>query len=289
MWWPTAGADIDVSVGPLVPGKRFWLELKTTEWKERANRHELFLDLDQLDAYGKQGIPDFYVFPAPPWSGVLGQNPPPAWASPLDPSDFAYQSHSSDRWFAHWLYVIPGSTLRTLVAGYRRMRRVVKKKRGTVVRKTPPLRVAEARSGRLAWHIPSPPKGHVLLWRDFWKKMESCGDSGPFAAQFVLPAGLVTGIDSSPSGTGIVAPTNSGGGSGGGLPRVSDWAAFKGAALSLQKLEGEGGDKRLSLWSPRDGQFTESEPIPARRPARFVWNGDAGRGMVLLTVDALRG
>ena len=45
MWWPTHGADIQISGPTVLLGKRFWLELKTTEWDNNAGRHLLQVDL----------------------------------------------------------------------------------------------------------------------------------------------------------------------------------------------------------------------------------------------------
>lgn len=314
MWWPTAGEDVDVSGGPLAPGKRFWLELKTTEWNRAAKRHDLTIDLDQLAAYGSHPVPDFYVFPAPPWSGTLGQAPKPAWAGGLDPSDFAYQTHSGDKWFPNWLYVVPGSSLRRIVsrlpAKSRSKPAVPKSKSKNRAKPKNLLRIAEVVGDNLAWLVPPPGPGECLLWHEFWKKMELCGDSGTFAAQFVLPADT-SGLASPPPppsqdahippDAGPRPPTST---PGPDAWATTTWLALKSAVSKLKASTKEETDDRgrtatadrggadpddLLLWSPVDELFISSKPSqPSGMVDNFVWGTGVGRAMVLLTVDALR-
>lgn len=295
MWWPTAGEDIDVSGGPLAPGKRFWLELKTTEWNKTAKRHDLSIDLDQLAAYGRDPVPDFYVFPVPRWEGILGKSPKPLWASGLDPSDFAYESHSYDKWFPHWLYVVPGSVLRRIV-GALPSKSAAKppsaSKKKSAKKKKNVLRVAEVTGGKLTWLIPAPKPDEVLLWRNFWRKMETCGDGTSFAAQFILPLGT-PGLPSPPA----PASPGSNGTPPSGLPptpgpATTTWEALKSAAATLkeknEKTESISYDlDSLLLWSPTDGTFLASTSSGTSRSDGFVWGKDTGRSLVLLSVDAL--
>lgn len=315
MWWPTAGEDIDVSGGPLVPGKRFWLELKTTEWKKTAKRHDLSIDLDQLAAYGTHPVPDFYVFPTPPWSGILGQAPKPTWAGRLDPSDFAYQTHSGDKWFPNWLYVVPGATLRRIVsrlpAKTPRKPNAPKGKHKKTPKPKNSLRIAEISGDKLTWLIPPPPPGEFLLWHDFWKKMESCGDSGSFAAQFILPVDT-SGLVSPPPPTThdenhlppVPGPTPPMSTRGPDARATTTWIALKSAVSELKAAPKELADDTertvapelgsansgdLMLWSPVDELFVGSKPSHSSGTVdNFVWGPGVGRGMVLLTLEALR-
>lgn len=295
MWWPTAGEDIDVSGGPLVPGKRFWLELKTTEWNKTANRHDLSIDLDQLAAYGRNPVPDFYVFPVPRWEGVLGKSPKPLWAGKLDPSDLAYESHSFDKWFPHWLYVVPGSVLRGIVGGL--PSKPTTKPSSTSKRKSAKkpknvLRIAEATRGKLTWLIPAPKPDEVLLWRDFWRKMETCGNGTSFASQFILPLdapGLPSPPAPGPAGSSGTPPADLPPTPG---PTTATWAALTSASAALKKKDEEAGPTlydpdSLLLWSPVDGLFGASTPTGAPACDGFVWEEDTGRSLVLLSVGAL--
>lgn len=289
MWWPTAGEDIDVSGGPLAPGKKFWLELKTTEWNKAAKRHDLRIDLDQLAAYGLGPVPDFYVVPAPRWEGVLGKSPKPSWADGFDPSDFAYESHSYDKWFPHWLYVVPGSVLRRIVGG---LPSKLAAKPSSASNTKNVLRIAEATGGKLTWLIPAPKPEEVLLWRDFWRKMETCGNGTSFAAQFILPLGT-PGLPSPPTpapsgskGTPPADPPPTPG------PATTTWEALKSASAALKETnEGAGpasyDPDSLLLWSPTDGTFLASTSSGACGSDGFVWEEDTGRSLVLLSVDAL--
>lgn len=187
MWWPSQTADIQVVNAPQTWGKRFWLELKTTEWKSgpRQQRHDLEVDLDQLDRYGQQAIPDYYVFTAPPWAGVLHPSSASAWLRGLAPERLAYQSWSGEKWFAEWTFVVPGWALRQALQSQ------------IAALSTRPLanrdrRIAEIKNGALTWVSPVTNSIPILSWKGFWDFMDQCGDKD-WPAQFLLPPGAIPG------------------------------------------------------------------------------------------------
>jgi len=188
MSWPSVGADVDISPSPGVFGKRFWLELKTTEWKDKLSRHELNIDLNQLAAYGRQSVPDYYVFPRPPWNGVLSAST--AWLGTTAHQQLAYQSHSAHKWFAEWMWVIPGACLRTSLAAELAALRPGSKKTNSVI-------AWFSTTGE--WWARGLDKQPQLHWRKFWQRMSECGDA-TWAAQFLLPTRPVGPGPTTPSG-----------------------------------------------------------------------------------------
>lgn len=183
MWWPTAGQDIDIIGSPQTWGKRFWLELKTTESisTKAFQGHELAIDLYQLREYGKQNIPDYYVFPTPEWVGVLGQTSSNAWLGGLAKERLAYQSHARDHWFAEWTWVVPGWAIRDALASQLSALPPSKPKRP----QPQPYTVARIEAGVITWVSPELDEMPSLAWREFWKKMERCGDED-WPAQFLV-------------------------------------------------------------------------------------------------------
>lgn len=182
MWWPASDADIEVIKPKGGWGKRFWLELKTTEWKPGRNgRHELSIDLPQLAAYGAQSIPDYYVFPIPPWEGILGEPASLAW---LDkPRErLAYGAQSDEKWFAEWTYVVPGRLLRKRLHAALAALPNGKKKQAH--------RIATIKKGVLHPDGPALTNKPYVLWRDFWAHQDVCG-SQQWPAQYVLQPGTV--------------------------------------------------------------------------------------------------
>ncbi|MFJ4161174.1 hypothetical protein [Microbacterium testaceum] len=120
---------------------------------------------------------DYYVFPVPPWTDVLGEPGSMRWLNGLDRTSVAYQSRSGEQWFAHWTFVVPGATLRAALATQiAALAPGAKKKRH---------RVASIQQGGIAWLEPAL-AGSEMQWRNFWRTMELCG-GGNQPAQFVLP------------------------------------------------------------------------------------------------------
>lgn len=192
MWWPSSGADIDILTSPTAWGKRFWLELKTTEWrtfKTKAPYHELSIDLVQLSRYGKnqQGIPDYYVFPSPPWKGILAHDAiHKQWlGTAISAPNLAYKNQSGDKWFAEWTWVISGNDLR------RALKKEIKKLPKNATKKNHVVaKVTGSNRQDIKWISPIPKINSLCTWGDFWRAMESCG-SPKMPAQFLLPPGYI--------------------------------------------------------------------------------------------------
>lgn len=261
MWWPATGADIQVAAIPGAYGKRIWLELKTVEWNRAQARHDLTVDLKQLGEYGRQGIPDYYVFPIPKWQGELGDATSAAWLASLAPSSLAYQTRSHTKWFAQWTYVVPGRVLR------RALTAEVTAAMGGGVRY---MRIAEVRHAKLTW-LPASLRGTTpLLWKKFWELMERCGSSD-YPAQFVLPPGAV------------VAPS----GATGPIPRATLRSILK--SVAGKSLEtSDGATQGVSFYSPIGQDQYEALTLDASiNLTDFVWE-DPERVLVLLAAKALR-
>ena len=180
MWWPSSGPDIEAVALPGSYGKRIWLELKTVAWNAAQSRHDLFIDAEQLEKYGRQAVPDYYVFPVPQWQGVLGDKSSTRWLGTLPASQLAYQTRSEDRWFADWTFVVPGHVLRRSLAS----EITAALARGTSM----DIRIAEIKSSLLHWIQPGLSGISPILWKRFWEIMETCG-SPEYPAQFIVPGG----------------------------------------------------------------------------------------------------
>jgi hypothetical protein len=109
MWWPTVGEDINANPLTNTLSKQFWFELKTTNWLANPSEsvHRLQIDLKQLWAYGLRGGFDYYVFPAPFWSGGIANA-----NGRLMSADFVHKRAGS-QWFVNWMYVVSGDDLRS--------------------------------------------------------------------------------------------------------------------------------------------------------------------------------
>jgi hypothetical protein len=252
MWWPSSSADIVVAYVPKAWGKRFWLELKTPEWNAKSSRHDLFVDLVQLNQYGQQAVPDFYVFPLPPWDGVLGPTTTSAWLAKIAPERLAYESWSAEKWFAKWTWVVPGWKLRdALRAEISALPSGTKKK---------PHRVAEIKAGAVTWLSPSLGSVPLRRWRDFWAHMDECGDQD-WPAQFLLP----------PNSTRAATVQR------------SELAA---ELRSLAKADKAFDDRVVPYDRGINDQYG-SRGDGQTAPSDFVWH-EASRAMVVLSEHALR-
>lgn len=273
MWWPSRGADIRIEQSKVVLGKRFWLELKTTEWDSKAGTHKLQLDLDQLDRYGNQPVPDYYVFPQPAWIGVLGKNPSATWLGSLHRSDLGYESHSLDQWFARWTWVVSGHHLRQILSKQiSRYRRGKRKETMTVART----------DGRTL----TPTKGvkglNEILWHEFWQKMETCGDDG-MPAQFLLPR-------SRTSSSGTTNGPSSRDGDTGRDPRSHSVSRQElVSALSELDEDIEPAADVADVYSPTgyEGEYAITPDAEALSLEGFAWNDETARGLMSLTPQAL--
>jgi len=154
LWWPTLGEDIQVEDFGTVPGKAFYLEVKTPE--QHPTNHVITIDLAQLTRYRSQPIPVFYVFPQPPWAGEMLSS---GWLGPERRADLAYR-RTNHRWFGKWTIVVSADALWAHLAA-------VPGQATAQVLGTPPH-----------W-----------LWPDFWSEMATCG-SPNLQAMFVLPERL---------------------------------------------------------------------------------------------------
>lgn len=257
MWWPPDGADIQVAGSTVLLGKRFWLELKTTEWDNSAGRHLLQVDLAQLHKYGRQTVPDYYVFAIPVWIGVLGDTPSSPWLGPLDRSALGYQSHSSRKWFAEWTWVVRGSHLRrilsTHITRYRRGQR--KSKQATIART----------DGTTLTRTRGVADLEEISWRGFWKKMETCGDD-QWTAQFVLPRSAVNGGTGSTSRQALTSVL-------GGLDEDAEPAVDNADVYSLRK--------------PGSDEYILTSEDEALSVTGFEWEDEPSRGLISMTPGAL--
>lgn len=112
LWWPSNGEDIMVDELTGRPGKWFMLEVKTTEWEPTSGKNRLTIDLEQLREYLATGMPIFYVFPVPPWDGVLTSARP--WLGRWRRGDLGNLA-AGNHWFAHWTYVLPAREVASLI------------------------------------------------------------------------------------------------------------------------------------------------------------------------------
>lgn len=192
LWWPSSREDISVSNLPLVPGKQFWLEVKTVTWRASAGVHSLKVNLWQLAKYGDparnpMGVPDYYVFPAPPFDGHM-TDPGLAWLAGRDKSWFGFQSKSGDDWFARWTWVIPGRELRRLLTTE------LANWSASGGDKRAQFEIASVAGGGLTWVVP-PAKSGLLTWHNFLELMDTCGRRG-WGSLMATPS------DATPSKTG---------------------------------------------------------------------------------------
>lgn len=267
MWWPSIGADIEAARLPGAFGKRIWLELKTVEWNAKQGRHDLSIDLRQLDAYGNATVPDYYVFPVPKWQGVLGHASSMSWLGAQSTPALAYQTRSGEKWFADWTFVVPGHVLRRCLA--KQVTASVRSGKGTQ------LRIAEVQNGELTWVASGLAGVHPILWKNFWKLMEQCG-SPEFPAQFVLPGTFGGG---SPVGNGPTPVTPK-------VPRSWLVAALQRVAIE-SKSEDAATTQEISLYRQTINDEYTTVPLDGGDlVGGFVW--DSTRALILIEAGGLR-
>lgn len=281
IWWPTFGAEIDALRIPGVSGKRVWVELKTVEWNPVASRHDLSIDLRQLDAYGAQTVPDYYAFPVPPWSGVIGDATSVAWLGALPKSLLAYQTRSREKWFADWMFVVQGHVLRrslaSQIAAYRSS--------GTGEM----LRIAEVSSGKLIWVRAGLRGVAPIHWKVFWNLMATCG-SALYPAQFVVPKNPAHAPPDGPSSgpppvTGTSAGDNDPPSSEPPILR-SDLVARLRLAASEANAKKGGISQGVDLYVPGVNDTYRIQPVDGDDIAGgFIW--DSSRALVLLEARGL--
>ncbi|WP_403025594.1 hypothetical protein [Salinibacterium sp. GXW1014] len=175
LWWPVSGEDISVADLPATPGKQFWIEVKTVTWKSSSGIHSLKINLWQLWKYGDSahnpaGIPDYYVFPIPPFDGHI-TDPGLAWLGGRGKSSIGYESKAGGDWFARWTWVIPGNELRTRLAS----ELAAWGARGMDKKKT--FEIATIAGGSAKWSSGLAEIDH-LRWHEFLDLLEACGKSG---------------------------------------------------------------------------------------------------------------
>lgn len=253
MWWPTMREDIAVRALRGVWGKQFWLELKTTEWNASARRHDLEINLGQLKAYGNHATPDYYVFPTPPWNGVLGDRASRKWLK-VERERLAYETHSDAQWFTQWTHVVPGAVLR------RNLRKELRSVKAGV--KTP-LRIAEIKGGVLQPIGPALVGAPTLPWRSFWAYMDACGDD-VWTSEFIVPRGTVRSRTA-------------------GIPRNQLVAALR---LAREEKRTPAPDETGDFFSPTADLFQRNMNTVV--PEDFDWDGPT-RTLATITHEALRG
>lgn len=183
LWWPSSGEDISVSDLPRSPGKQFWLEVKTATWEPSARVHSLKVNLWQLWKYGDNahnpsGIPDYYVFPAPPFNGHI-TDPAQPWLAGRNKSWIGFQSKSGDSWFARWTWVVPGHELRRI------LRSELAAWAAAGSRKKAEIEFATVAGGSLKWKMAPSTHGR-LKWHEFLSMMDHCGRPG-WGALIAIP------------------------------------------------------------------------------------------------------
>lgn len=184
LWWPSAGEDISASDLPTTPGKQFWLEVKTATWNPSARVHSLKVNLWQLWKYGDNthnpgGVPDYYVFPAPPFNGQI-TDPAQPWLAGSNKSWIGFQSKSGDSWFARWTWVVPGRELRRILSSELAAWAAA----GSSKRKEHEF--ATVAGGLLTWKV-APSKQGRLKWHEFLNLMDRCGRPGWGALMAIPP------------------------------------------------------------------------------------------------------
>lgn len=156
LWWPTAGEDVHVEDLGNLPGKALLLELKVPE--EGTPTHTLTIGIPQLRRYvtwrRTRGIPTYYAYPWPPWTGDLHAS---GWLGTERRADIAYL-RTEERWFGNWTSVCPAESLIAHLSP--------KPRQQTAVLSTDPAA--------------------ALGWRDFWTAQANCGNQA-LPAIFLMP------------------------------------------------------------------------------------------------------
>ena len=157
LWWPSVGEDISVESLPSRPGKSVLLEVKTTDWSRPRWEHRLTIDVGQLRNYQRSLIPVYYVFPMPPWQGVLADGH--SWLAGRPCSSLL---NGGRGWFGDWLFVVRAQTLWTWL-GRRRSQESA----------TLFSNVGGSNDPATIW----PSLGPWWPWSSFWETMARCGSS----------------------------------------------------------------------------------------------------------------
>ena len=169
LWWPANGEDIDVQRFPSLPGKAVQIELKTTT-PVGKNKHDVNVDIGQLKDYLTLRAPVFYAFPRPEWNGELRTA---ALRAGIAATELAFSRTGPKWWFAEWMIVMTAREVATVLSTQVRAHRGTKRgnRQRLVQFTTRPYKPSTAKWG-------SGGKQPVTYsWRDFWKKLEECGDS----------------------------------------------------------------------------------------------------------------
>lgn len=253
MWLPTSDADATIERSRALVSTRFWLEFTSTVWDKKSGSHALRIDLDQLDRYGRQSIPDYYVIPRPAWTGVLGKKASATWLGDLHRSDLAYESHAADRWYARWTSVVSGDRLRYLLGD--ELARYRRKKKG----RTP---VVAHTDGAALTRTDGEEGLSELSWHDFWSTMEARSDEGS-PAQFVL-AEI------------------------GNLPETTTRSSLV-AALAKRKKTDPSVVEPAAVYSPTgvEAEFGLTPFASSLKVKKFTWGADTSRALISLTPEAL--
>ena len=175
LWWPSVGEDISVESLPNRPGKSLLLEVKTTDWSKSRWEHRLTIDVEQLRIYQRSPIPVYYVFPMPPWQGVLDEGH--SWLAGKPRSSLINGGHG---WFGDWLFVVRAETLWAWL-GRRRSQDSA----------TLFSNVGGSNDPATIW----PDLGPWWPWSTFWGTMARCGSS-EMPALFTVPAAGAGSSDS---------------------------------------------------------------------------------------------
>lgn len=271
LWWPSSGEDITAGDLPTVPGKQFWLEAKTVTWLASPRVHSLKVNLWQLWKYGDSalnpmGVPDYYVFPAPPFAGHI-TDPGLSWLAGRDKSWIGFQSKSGNDWFAHWTWVLPGSELRRVLS-------VQLADWSTHGRsKKTQFEIATVAAGRFTWAVP-PKKSLLLRWRQFLELMDTCGSPG-WGSLMATPRNS----ESTSTGPSIRQTFLS----------MKDDDAQKRAFGDLVQLDAK---RELTYWRPGEGElYVSLNPavLPSRLPVRDspLASLPETRSLVTLRYDAI--
>lgn len=273
MWWPANGEDISIESSRVLLGKRFWLELKTTEWDVKQGKHLVQVDLDQLYRYQSSTIPDYYVFAVPVWSGSLDGKTPNAWLGNLHWSSLGHQSHSAHKWFAEWTWVVSGARLRHVLRTD-----ISKYHKGS--RKTAIKTIASTQGNGLQLA-----KGvsalREILWHSFWQRMETCGGED-MPAQFILPHGSVA----SPQPP---SQLTSHAGAGRHRPASTSRQALVSALTQLSDDVAVPVDA-AEVFSPVSlgREYVNTPHGKTLELEDFQWDSETSRGLMSLTPQALR-
>lgn len=182
LWWPAQGEDIDVQSLPHLPGKALQLEVKTTTLT-KTGRHKVLVDIGQLKDYLSSPVPAFYVFPKPTWPGLLTAAASAAGISAPELAFSRISRHGPGWWVADWLIVMTAREVaRVLSAEVAAHAGTTRKNFKRLVTFT----VSKNGPTVPMWAHGLNPKTYA--WRDFWTKLESCGEPG-WPQLLRLPAG----------------------------------------------------------------------------------------------------